>query len=112
MEVKHIWQVYVISELKIKLFCFFTIRTMVWIFITVKNMFQSFGCTKIISGSKWTKTTQNKVMEPTISNNYPRPIVPYHDHIHFDSPFIYGRGFIYLGFSDDLNFLIFYKSSK
>ena len=29
VEVKHTWQVYVTSELKIKLFCFFTVRTMV-----------------------------------------------------------------------------------
>ena len=36
---KHILQVYVTSELKTKLFCFFTIRAMVWIFIAVKNRY-------------------------------------------------------------------------
>ena len=34
---KNIWQVYVTSELKIKLFCFFTMRAMVWIFTAMKN---------------------------------------------------------------------------
>ena len=29
VEVKYTWQVYATSELKIKLFCFFTVRTMV-----------------------------------------------------------------------------------
>ena len=36
---EHTWQVYVSSELKIKLLCFFTIRTIVWIFIAVKNRY-------------------------------------------------------------------------
>ena len=35
IEVKHTWQVYVTGELKIKLFCFFTIRVMEWIFRAV-----------------------------------------------------------------------------
>ena len=39
VEVKHMWQIYVTSELRIKFFCFFTIRTMVWIFIVVKNRY-------------------------------------------------------------------------
>ena len=39
LEKKHIRQVYVISELKIKLFCFFTICAMVWIFIVLKNRY-------------------------------------------------------------------------
>ena len=39
VEVKHTWQVYVTSELKIKLFCFFTVSTIVWIFIAVKNRY-------------------------------------------------------------------------
>ena len=39
VEVKYTWQVYVTSELKIKLFCCFTVRTMVWIFIAVKNRY-------------------------------------------------------------------------
>ena len=40
---KHIWQVYVTSELKIKLFCFFTISAMIWIFIAVKNRYLNFS---------------------------------------------------------------------
>ena len=42
VEEKHIWQVYETSELKIELFCFFTIGTMVWIFIVVKNRYLNF----------------------------------------------------------------------
>ena len=38
VEVNHIWKVYVTSELKIKLVCFFTIRA-IWIFIAVKNRY-------------------------------------------------------------------------
>ena len=37
VEVKYMWQLYVTNELRIKFFCFFTIRTMVSIFIVVKN---------------------------------------------------------------------------
>ena len=37
IEVKHIWKVDVAIELKIKLFCFFTISTMVWMFIAVEK---------------------------------------------------------------------------
>ena len=39
VEVKHIWQVYVTTGLKIKLFYFFTIPTIVWVFIAVKNRY-------------------------------------------------------------------------
>ena len=53
-----IWQVYVTSELKIELFCFFTIGTMVWIFIAVKNRYLIF-----LAVLKFT-TTQN---EPKIA---------------------------------------------
>ena len=42
VEEKHIWQVYETSELKIELFCFFTIGTMAWIFIVVKNRYLNF----------------------------------------------------------------------
>ena len=61
-----IWQVYVTSELKIELFCFFTIGTMVWIFIGV-NFFNFFGCTKIHNDSKWTKNSWNKLMQSTVN---------------------------------------------
>ena len=95
---KHIWQVYVTSELKIESFCFFTIRAMVWIFIAVKKqIFKSFSCTKIRKDSRWIKTNQNEIMQPTTSNNDSRPIFPYHNQTDFDNPFINGRGFIYLG---------------
>ena len=101
VEVKHIWQVYVTSELQIKLFCFFTMRAMVLIFIAVKNVFNSFGSTKIRNESKWTKTSWSEVMQPTTSNSDWRPIFPYHDHNQagFDNPFTNGSGFIYLGIS-------------
>ena len=48
---------YITSELKIKMFCFFTIRAMMW------KTFKSFGCTKIHKDSKWTKTSWNEVMQ-------------------------------------------------
>ena len=63
-----------------KLFCFFTLHTIVWIFIGVENKYLPFGCTKICNNSKRTKTRRNKVIEPTtISNDLPQ-IVPYHIH--------------------------------
>ena len=34
-----------------------------------KQIFKSFGCTKIFSDSKRTKTSQNGIMQSTISNN-------------------------------------------
>ena len=42
------------------------------------QIIKSFGCTKICKDSKSTKTSQNKVMQLTTSNNDSRPIVPYH----------------------------------
>ena len=39
VEEKHIWQVYMTSELKMKLFCFLTIHAVVWIFVAVKNRY-------------------------------------------------------------------------
>ena len=42
VEEKHIWQVYITSELKIELFCFFTIGAMVWILIALKNRYLNF----------------------------------------------------------------------
>ena len=100
VEVKHIWQVYVTSELIIKLFFFFTIHPMIWIFIAVRNkclnLFE-----KIHKELKWTKKNRNEVMQPTTSTNDSRPIFPYHVHnqADFDNPFINGRGFIYLRIS-------------
>ena len=100
VEVKHIWQLYVISQLRIKL-GFFTILAMVWIFIVVKNIFKSFGCTKICSNSKWTKTSWNEVMQPTTSINDSPLIFPYRvlNQAGFGNPFISQREFICLGIS-------------
>ena len=53
VEVKHIWLVYVTNELKLNLFWSFTIYTIVWMLIAVKNRYLK---------SKWTKTSQNEVM--------------------------------------------------
>ena len=39
--VKHTWQVYVTSQLKVKLFCFFTFGTMIWIFESVEKRYVS-----------------------------------------------------------------------
>ena len=66
-----------------------------------KQIFESFGSTKIHNDSKWTKTSWNEVMQPTTSNNDSRPIFPHHVHNQagFDDPFINRRGFIYLGIS-------------
>ena len=38
VSVKQTWQVYVTSELKIKLLCFFALRTMVWVLIRLKYL--------------------------------------------------------------------------
>ena len=55
VELKHIWQVYVTSELKIKLFCFLTIRCMVGIFIAVKNKYLNLSTVTKLA------TTQNNL---------------------------------------------------
>ena len=61
----------------------------------------SFDSTKICNGSKWTKTSQNEVMQPTTSNDDSRPIFLDHDHNQagFDNIFLNQRGFIYMGIS-------------
>ena len=66
-----------------------------------KQIFKSFGCTKICNDSKGNKASRNEVMQPTTSSNDSRPIFPYyvHNQASFDNPFINGRGFIYLGMS-------------
>ena len=66
-----------------------------------KQILKSFGCTKIRKDSKWTKKSQNEVMQPTTSNNSSQPIFPYHvnNQADFDNAFINGRGIIYLGIS-------------
>ena len=61
-----------------------------------KQILKSFDCTKIGNESKWTKMSQNDVMQPTTSNSNSRPIFPYHVHNQagFDNLFINERGFI------------------
>ena len=97
VEVKHIWQVYVASVLVV-LFLYYMHHGMN-IYSCEKQIFKSFGCTKICNGSKWTKTSRNEVMQPTISNNDSRPIFSYnvHSQAGFDNLFI--SGLIYLGIS-------------
>ena len=74
--VKHTWQVYVTSELKIKLFCFFVLSTIVWVFICFDNRYLSINCTKIRNNSKRNKTNRNEEMQPTANNNHSQAIVP------------------------------------
>ena len=66
-----------------------------------KQIFKSFGFTKIRNDSKGTKTSQNVVMEPSINNNNKdsQLVVPYivHNLAGFGNPFINGRGSVYLG---------------
>ena len=72
VKMKHIWQVYLTSELKIKLFFLVTVHAMVW-----KQIFNFFGFTKICNDSKWAKASRNEVMQPTTSKNNSQPIFPY-----------------------------------
>ena len=85
VEVKHIWQVYVTRH-GMNFHSF------------EKQIFKSFGCTKIYKDSKWTKANQNEVMHPTTSNNDSRAIFPYHVYkqTDFENPFL---NLIYLGIS-------------
>ena len=70
---KHIGQVYVTSELKIKLVYFFTICPMIYIFIAVKN-----GYLNLSAVLKFAKTQNelNEAMQPTTSYNDLRPVFP------------------------------------
>ena len=46
-----------------------------------KQVFKSFDCTKIRSVWKWTKLSQNEVIQRTANNNTDsKPIFPYHVH--------------------------------
>ena len=55
---EHVWQVYVTSYLKINLIYFLTARTMVWIFIALKNRYLN------ISAVLKLLTTQNELKRP------------------------------------------------
>ena len=67
-----------------------------------KQIFKSFGCTKIRNDSKQTKTSRNEVMQPTTSNSDSRLIFPYHVHNQagFHNLFIKEKDFIYLGITN------------
>ena len=96
------WQVYVTSELKMKVvfFVYFTQRGI--IFIGVEKRYLPFSCTKILNNSKRTKASRNEVTQPITSNKRStRPIVPHHIHekARFGKSVINGRRFIYLGIS-------------
>ena len=110
VEVKHMWQVYVKIELKIKLFCFFIIRAMGWIFIAVrKQIFKSFGCTKIRNDTKYTKTRLSKVMQPkTSSNDSDQFFLPCPRWGRFWQSFYWRKNH----FEDELHFLSTYNSAK
>ena len=82
---------------------------------TEKQIFESFGCTKILSDSKWTKSSRNEIMEPTASKNDSRPIFlyPVLNQADFDNPFINGHlDIITWAFEDEFYFLRIYKSSR
>ena len=95
VEVKHIWQVYATSELKMKLFCFCIICVMVWFFIAVENRYLN-----LLAVLKFAKSQMELKWANTTSNNS-WPIFPHHAHnqADFENLFINGRGFIYLGIS-------------
>ena len=98
--VKHTRLVYVISELKIKLLCFFILSIIAWIFICMENT--SIDCTKICNNSKRTEARINEVMQPTTSNNHIRNQMLLNHVLNqasFAKPVINGRDFIYLGIS-------------
>ena len=58
-----------------------------------KQIFKSFGWTKIPNYSKWTKTSQNEAMQPKTSNSDSQPIIPCHvnNKAGFENSFINGR---------------------
>ena len=72
-EEKHIWQVYVTSELKIKLFYFFTIEAMVGVFIAVKNRYLNFLSLRNFA------TTQNEPKGVKMKQCNPQPATEIHD---------------------------------
>ena len=104
VEVKRIWQVYVPSELKIKLFRFFTIRTMVWIFIAGKNRYLNLSAVLQFATTRNHNLTTNE-SEPKQNNATHSPLqrfttnfsLPCPQSGRFWKPFI--NGFIFLGIS-------------
>ena len=67
----HLW-----TKSKVGLFLYYT--NMIWLFITVNIKFEdSEGTHDTWHGSKWTKISQNEVMQPTTRNNNSQPVFPY-----------------------------------
>ena len=55
------WQVYVTSKLKIKLFCFLSVRTIVWIFIAVKKRYLNLSAVlKLLTTKNEPKSTKTE----------------------------------------------------
>ena len=87
VEVKHIQQVYVTSELKIKFFCFLTYASHNMNFYCCeKQIFKSSGCTEISAG--FGSQNEPKPAETKYCNSQ-RPV--FHCHVYnqalFDNPF-------------------------
>ena len=66
-----------------------------------KQIFKFFGYTKIRNNSKWTKTSQNEVMQQRFMASFS---LRFHNQAGFDNPFNEVRGFIHLGISK-MNFI-------
>ena len=74
---KHIWHVYVTSEIKIKSFCFLAIRVTVWISIAVKNRYRNLSAVL-----KFT-ATQNEPKRAETKSCNPQPATAIHDQFFF-----------------------------
>ena len=72
VEVKHIWQVYVTSELKIKLVCFFSVRAIILIFIAEKNRYLNLST---VLSSQRLKMNQNKSKRSNATRNQQQRLV-------------------------------------
>ena len=99
---------------KVVSFLYYTIRGMNF-HSCEKQIFKSFGCTKIYNDSKWNKASQNEVMQPATSNNDSRPIFPYHVHnqASFDNSFINGHSLLFTrAFPRWVSVFKYYKSLK
>ena len=83
-----------------------------------KQMFKSFGRTKIRNDSKCIKTSRNEVMQPTTSNKDSRPVFPYVSTIRhvLPIPLLAEEALFYLyyllTFRDEFHSLSIYKSSR
>ena len=71
---KHIWQVYVTSDLKTMLFCF--LSTMAWIFMGMESKCYLSTGLKLATIQNEPKPAGSQVIPPTTSNIHSRPINP------------------------------------